>query len=178
MAKSEGTSYSLADIIEKGFNPLALRYFFTQSHYRSKQNFTWEALGSAQTALEKLFGIFQELGEDTGKVNDKYKEKFTEAINDDFNVPQGVAVAWDMVKDANVSKADKKATLLDFDKVLGFGFEKIQKVEIPEAVEKLAEEREVARKSGDFKKSDELRDKIKKLGFEIKDTPSGYKISK
>jgi cysteinyl-tRNA synthetase len=178
MAKSEGTSYSLADIIEKGFNPLALRYFFTQSHYRSKQNFTWEGLQSAQTALEKLFGLYQELGVETGNIDEKYKEEFLKSINDDFNVPQAVAVVWDLAKDSKISNADKKATLLDFDKVLGFGFNKIQKIEIPEAIEKLAEEREKARKSGDFKKSDDLRDKIKKLGFEIKDTPGGYKITK
>lgn len=178
MAKSEGTSYSLSDIIEKGFNPLALRYFFSQSHYRSKQNFTWEGLTAAQTALNRLYAQYESFGDEIGIIDEKYKEKFLQSINDDINIPQAVAVVWDLVKDSDVLPADKKVTLLDFDKVLGFGFDKIIKVEIPEEVTKLAQEREIARINKDFKKSDELRDKIKSLGFEVKDTSEGPKIIK
>lgn len=176
MSKSEGTSYTLTDIIDKGFNPLALRYFFTQSHYRSKQNFTWEGLTAAQTALERLYAQYESLGDSIGEIDQKYKDKFTDSINDDINIPQAVAVAWDLLKDVSVSPADKKATLLDFDKVLGLEFDKIVKIEIPDEVTKIAEEREIARANKDFNKSDELRDKIKSLGFEVKDDANGYKI--
>ncbi len=185
MSKSEGTSYSVSDIIEKGFNPLALRYFFTQSHYRSKQNFTWEALTSAETALERLYDHFESLGpsaqvdEKIGKIDENYKNKFTLAINDDINIPQAVAILWELVKDSVISNADKKATVLSFDEVLGLGLNNIKKVEIeiPEEVQNLLSERALARKQNDFQKSDKLRDQIKTLGFEVKDTPEGQKVT-
>jgi cysteinyl-tRNA synthetase len=85
---------------------------------------------------------------------------------------------WDVFKDKNISDADKKATILDFDRVLGLGFEDLKKDIIPDEINKLANERTEARKNKDFKKSDELRDKINSLGYNIKDTPEGEKISK
>ena len=85
---------------------------------------------------------------------------------------------WDVFKDPNISDADKKATILDFDKVLGLGFENLKLEIIPEEVEKLAEEREQARKNKDFKNSDKLRKEINSLGYEVKDLGGEYKINK
>ena len=81
-------------------------------------------------------------------------------------------------KDENISDPDKKATVLDFDKVLGLGFENLKEDKIPKNVLGLAKEREQARKDKDFKKSDELRDKISSFGYEVKDTSEGQKIIK
>ena len=83
-----------------------------------------------------------------------------------------------MIKDESIPGANKKATVLDFDKVLGLGFENLKKEKIPSKITKLAEEREEARKNKNFKKSDELREKINSLGYEIKDTGNSYKVSK
>jgi cysteinyl-tRNA synthetase len=82
------------------------------------------------------------------------------------------------MKDGNMSNGDKKVTILDFDKVLAIGFHNLKEEEIPEEIIKLSEEREYARKNKDFKKSDEVRDKINSLGYEVKDTEYGTKISK
>ena len=182
MAKSAGNFYTLRNIMEKGFSPIAYRYLTLQNHYRTPLNFTWVSLEAAQNALNRLENIFLELGDNPptggGKVNDEYKNKFAEAMDNDLETPAGLALVWDLLKETSIKPEDKKATLLDFDKVLGLGLEKIKPVIIPAEVKELADEREAVRKSGDFKKSDELRDKIKKLGFEIKDTPDGYKLSK
>ncbi len=177
MAKSEGTSYTIADITGKGFSPMALRYFFLQSHYRSKQNFTWEALEASQTAYKKLKATVVALPHN-GAINDTYKDRFLEAINDDINISAGLAVVWELLKDTSVSDADKKATILDIDTVLGLNLDEVETIEIPAEVQKLLDERKVAREQKDFKKSDELRDQIKALGFEVKDSADGQSISK
>ena len=118
MSKSGGTSYLLADIKEKGFNPLALRYFFLQAHYRSKQNFTWEALQSAQTGYDRLIKNVHSLGNTVGEVDNKFKQEFTKKISNDFNSAQALALTFAVLK-SDLKNEDKLATILDFDKVLG-----------------------------------------------------------
>ena len=92
-------------------------------------------------------------------------------------MPKALATINEVFK-YGISNADKLATILDFDKVLGLGLDKIGKDIFPEEVEKLAEERLIARSDKDWVKSDELRDQIKNLGYEIKDVDQGYEISK
>jgi cysteinyl-tRNA synthetase len=178
MAKSEDNFLTLDSIIEKGINPLAYRFWLLTASYRTKVNFTWEALEGAETALKRLYRAFLDLGDEAGDVSQEYREKFKNFIEDDLDTPQALALVWDLLKDDNVSNADKKATLLDFDKVLGLGLEDLKEEIIPEEIMKLVEEREQARKNKDFKKSDEIREKIKSLGYEIKDSGDNYKINK
>ena len=178
MSKSLKNFYTLRDIEIKGFSPLAYRYLTLQTHYRKPLNFTWESITAAQNALNKLNDQYKELGETIGEIEDGYRNKFVEAMDNDLETPQALALMWDLIKDQTVSKENKKTTILDFDKVLGLGLDKIRPIEIPEEIKKLAEERELARQNKDFKKSDELRDQIQKLGFSVKDTPEGPKISK
>jgi cysteinyl-tRNA synthetase len=173
MAKSEGTGYSLAEVKEKGFNPLALRYFFLQAHYRSKQNFTWEAMQAAQNGYDNLIKQVSALGNNFGKINTDFKHKFLESVSDDFNTPQALAITFELLK-SDISNEDKLATLIDFDKVLGLDLErafiKTQTEQvIPENIQKLLVERKLARDNKDYKKADELRDQITALGFEVKD---------
>ncbi len=178
MAKSEGTSYTIADIKEKGFNPMALRYFFLQAHYRSKQNFTWDGLEASSTAYKKLKAATLVLPHN-GLINEEYKKRFLEATNDDINTSAALAVVWELLKDSTVTDADKKATILDFDQVLGLKLgEAEDAIEIPAEVNALLIERKTARDNKDFKKSDELRDQIKALGFEVKDGADGQTVSK
>ena len=178
MSKSAGNFYTLRDLIEKGVNPLAFRYWLYTGHYRTKVNFTLEALEGSQTALLKLFEGYKALGDDIGVANLDYVAKLKESMNDDLNTPQAIALVWELIKDSNISNADKKATLLDFDRVLGLDLEKIKEDSIPDEVLAIAEEREQARKNKDFQKSDELRTKINSLGYEVKDNTGGFKISK
>ena len=181
MAKSTGTSYSLADIKEHGFsNPLALRYFFLQAHYRSKQNFTWEALGAARSGLEHLYNQIRELGEAKGEINQKFKNKFIEAIGDDLNLPQALAAVQELLK-SDIANGEKLATILDFDKVLGLGLGDIikgEKMAIPVEAKKLIEARDKNRQNKNWSEADRLRLKIEELGYTVEDTKDGQRISK
>jgi len=184
MAKSEGTSFSLQDVIEHGFHPLALRYFFLQAHYRSKQNFTWEALTASQNALNKLYLQTVDLDtESQGKLKTvkDYKEKFIKAITDDFNIPQALAVVWELLK-SKEKPAKKLGTLLEFDQILGLNIElKIAEIKtklknLPQEIQELLQQRQVAREVKNWRLSDELRYKIQNLGYWLEDTPEGMKI--
>ena len=178
MAKSENNFLKLNDLKAKKINPISYRLLILMANYSSKINFNWEALEGAETALKRLYGLYIELGEVVGSVNQKYQKKFKNYVNDDLDTPKALVCLWDLIKDENIPLADKKATILDFDKVLGLGFENLKEEIIPEEISKLAKEREQTRKNKNFKKSDELREKINSLGYEIKDTPEGVKISK
>jgi len=178
MAKSFGDFFKLSNIIEKGINPLAYRFWLLMASYRTKMNFNWEALEGSETALKRLYGLYLGLGDEVGQIHQEYHNKFKEYIEDDLDTPRVLTLLWDVFKDKNMSDGDKKATILDFDKVLGLGFTDLKEEKIPENVKKLAEEREQARKNKDFKKSDELRNEISDLGYLIRDDENGYKISK
>ena len=111
-------------------------------------------------------------------MDDNYMAIFKGFVNDDLNTPRGLALAWDLLKDGDIPDADKRATLLEFDKVLALGLKTLEEVEIPAKVQKLVNEREKARKNNDWEKSDELRDKIAEADFEVKDTPEGPRLTK
>jgi len=108
------------------------------------------------------------------------------AVNNDLNIPQALAVMWDMVKsdppvgEAGYPSSAKAKTILEMDKILGLNLEKYlgKQVEAPEEVMHLVRKREQARNTGDFKEADKLRKEIKKLGFVVEDTPAGSKIKK
>ncbi|HAS80508.1 MAG: Cysteine-tRNA ligase [Candidatus Nomurabacteria bacterium GW2011_GWE1_32_28] len=178
MSKSYNNFYILKDIKDKGISPISYRFWLLMANYRTRINFVWEALEGSDIALKRLYGLYIDLGNDIGKISKEYQQKFKEYIEDDLDTPRALSLLWDLVKDANLSPADKKATILDFDKVLGLDFENVKKEIIPEEIIKLSEEREEVRKNKDFKKSDELRNKINSLGYEIKDSSEGPKISK
>jgi len=181
MSKSEGTSYVLDDLITKGFSPLDLRYFFLQAHYRSKQNFTWEALASSQVALRRLREKLQKLDVQDGSLNTHHYNTFLEALADDVNTPQALAIIYSILK-LDISDADKRKTIEKCDEVLGLELFLIQsnsiEAPIPEDVITLAKKRFEARKNNDWQQSDELRDTIHKFGYEITDNADSYTISR
>ncbi len=186
MAKSAGNFITLDTLKEKGINPLAYRYFLLQTHYRKQLNFSWEALEAAQTGLDRLYKETLKLSSPArGEVAEPVKQgevggvgaKFLEKINDDLNTPEALAIVWSALKNNQLDYS----TLLEFDKVLGLGLANIkekEKTEIPNEVQKLLDERAQAREAKDYKKSDDLRDEIKKLGFEVKDMSDGQEINK
>ncbi|MCM2339198.1 MAG: cysteine--tRNA ligase [Burkholderiales bacterium] len=178
MAKSSGNFLRVENLLEKRINPLAYRFWLLMASYRTKINFNWDALEGAEIALKRLYKLYIELGDEIGVPNKEYQQRFKDYIEDDLDTPRALPLLWDLMKDNEISPADKKATILDFDKVFGLGFENIKEEEIPEEIQKLSEEREQVRKNKDFKKSDELRDKIISLGYEIKDSSEGPIIHK
>ncbi len=172
MSKSLGNIFTLANLKEKNIDPIAYRYFVLGAHYSTLLNFTSEAVIGAQIALKKLRQKISELPIGGSIV----KTEFNDFINDDLNTPKALALIWDILKYENISDSDKRATILDFDKVLGLDLDKIENVEIPENVQILIKDRNLARKNKDFAKSDELRSKIESLGFKVMDTEDGTVI--
>ena len=180
MSKTLGNFYTLRDLIQKDINPITFRYWLYTGHYRTKVNFTLDIAYGSQVALNKLFNLYKNLkGNISGKeINPLYAERFNETMNDDLNTSVAVALVWELIKDPKLSDISKKATLLYFDRVLGFGLDKIKEDLIPEEIEVIAKERLATRAMKNWKKSDELRDKINKLGYEIMDINDSYEISK
>ena len=185
MAKSEGTSYSLLEIKEKGFSPLELRYFFLQAHYRSKLNFTWEAMIAARNGLEHLCNKIRELiinKQDEFNItayNKEFKQKFIEAISDDFNTPRALAATQELLK-SNLSDNEKLNTILDFDRVLGLNLKDLlnTKEELPKDIKELIKQRQVEREVKNWEKADELRVIIEERGYVVEDSDGESKVHK
>ncbi|OIO30630.1 cysteine--tRNA ligase [Candidatus Nomurabacteria bacterium CG1_02_43_90] len=175
MSKSLGNIITLRTIMERGFSPLAYRYSILGTHYRAKANFTWEGLGGAQTALVRLGS---HVGSSMGRINTDYQEKFGQIVAHDLDTPRALALAWEVAKDTSLSTADKTATLLEFDKVLGLGFTLQKEEAVPGEVLVLVRSREDARTNKNWVTSDELRNQINALGWEILDTDKGQEIKK
>lgn len=189
MSKSLKNFYTLRDLEARGINPLAYRYFVLQAHYRSKLNFTWEAVSAADNALKKIYAAARELSKPKIGFHSSLKlrrtggaeleNKFKAAIDDDLNTPEALAVLWELLKSDNPPSA-KAETLLKFDEVLGLDIKKYlgKKIKPPKEVLMLVKKRETARKNKDWKTADRLRAEIEKLGFEVEDTSAGPKILK
>ena len=188
MSKSLGNVYTLTQLQEKGIEPLAYKLFCFTAHYRTQLNFTFEGAMSSQVALNRLREGFIKHTQGTEKIDEEiikeYKSRFLETINDDLNLPATMGVIWEIVRNNQKSKqfAD---LLLEFDKVLGLDLANSQKyldqqakIDVPEDVLKLLEERKQARQNKNWELSDNLRDKIKELGYAVKDTKDGMTVEK
>jgi len=183
MSKSKKNFYTIEDIKTRKLNPLAFRYFCLNSHYRSKLNFTWQGLEAAQNALNNLYEDYRNIFSDTTKKKlvgkgGTYRRQFIDAINDDLNPPQALAIMWEAIKDESLLANDKKQLLLDFDKVFGLGLSKIKRLEIPAEIKKLAAQREKLRREKKWQEADEIRKKIEGLGYKIEDASEKTNIKK
>jgi len=175
MSKSLGNFYTVEDVVEKGFDPIALRYLYLQTHYRQEMNFTWESLEGAQNAVERLKNII-EGWEGEGEEDTKTLQLFMDSVNDDLNMPQALAVIWDLTR-SDLPDNVKKATLFRMDELMGLNLASGgRQPVIPEVVQQLLKDRSIARNSKDFATSDNLRLEILKFGFDVIDTPLGQKV--
>ena len=175
ISKSTGGLFTLSELEEKGFKPLAFRYLLLTAHYRTPLNFSLQSLQEAQNGYERLKNIVGELNDDK-KTNKKYLNEFETAINNDLDMPNALSISWKLIRDKNAQ--GKINTIKEMDKVLGLDLLKKEEIKIPKNIQDLIAEREKARKNKDFKKSDELRAKIKSLGYAIEDTAEGPKAKK
>jgi len=178
MSKSVKNDYTLEDLVVNCAEPIAFRFFNMSAHYRSKLNFTYEALRASANALRGLRAALRELetpGE-TGAV--EYEKRFMERVNDDLDIPGALAVMWEMVRDAATPSSAKAKSIIMMDRVFGLGLKEYiaAKIEIPETIQTLVDEREKARLAKDWIRSDELRLEIEIAGFEIEDTAEGPKL--
>jgi len=179
MAKSEGNVILVKDLQERGFSPLDFRYLVLSCHYQSFLEFSFEALESSKNSLKRLREIVSGF-EKKEVVNDFWKNKILEKINDNFNFPEALSNVWTMLR-SDLSQEEKIGTLLYFDQIFGLNLdEEIYKKidELPEEIRNLIQEREILRKNKNFIEADKIREKIRSLGYEIIDTISGPKVRK
>jgi cysteinyl-tRNA synthetase len=183
VSKSTGGLYTISELQEKGFNPLAFRYLTFITHYRDPLNFSLKSLQSAQDAYIRLRNIILSTpgGPASNRKNDKrisrkYLNQFNSAINNDLDMPKALSVLWKLARDKKT--AGKINTIKEMDKIFGLDLLKGETIKISQSIKKLIKERATARKKKNWQKSDELRDKIKSLGYSIEDTHSGQKLKK
>jgi cysteinyl-tRNA synthetase len=183
MAKSEENFLTLENALTKrGIPPLAYRFAAFQTHYRKPMEYSDESIQAAKNGLEHLCNQVREVargGEAPSSGPDPaFREKFLEAVNDDLNMPRAMAVIQEMLK-SDIPGTEKHATILDFDRVLGLGLDRVDKPQdLPAEVQKLAEDRRKAREAKNWAESDRLRDAIRVLGYTVKDTRDGMKLLK
>ncbi len=174
MSKSLGNFRTIRDIL-KEYGGEVIRYFVLSTQYRKPIDFSKNALDDAKNSYERLKNIISDLKED-GEVNSKYLKEFRDAMDDDLNTPEALAVLWKLVRDKDAQ--GKIGTIKEIDKVFGLELSKEEKIEVPKEVKKLVKEREEMRKKKNWKEADNIRNRINKLGFNIDDTDEGTKIRK
>jgi len=175
VAKSTGGLFTLTELQKEGFTPLAYRYFVLTGHYRKPLEFSLESLENAQNSYYRLKNIISEIKDDK-KINKKYLDDFENAMNNDLDTPKALAVLWKFVRDKKAS--GKIKTIKKMDSVFALDLLKKEKISIPSEIKKLANKREQARKSKDWKLADELREKINKQGYIIEDIERGFVLKK
>ncbi len=186
MSKSLGNLYTVDDLIQRGFHPLSARYFFLGGSYRKPSNFTWEALGSAQTTLVRLWQKCAGLGMPTAARSSREPTPgFDEAIADDLNTAKALAV---LLETFNSRSGNVLAQVETMDQVLGLDLKhsarridelhklQVKSLENENKAQELAQRRTQLRKQRKYAEADAVRGEIDGLGFVVEDTPSGPRL--
>jgi cysteinyl-tRNA synthetase len=178
MGKSAGGFLRLQDLAERGYDPLAFRFFCLNATYRAKLAFDWPALDQAVAGLYRLRQMVSEWGP-SGGINQAYLDRFQDCIDDDLNMPRALALAWELAH-SDLKPAEKTATMLNFDRVFGLrlGEWNPQEEVLPPEVNTLVEQRQQARQEKRWQDADALRDQILNLGYQVLDTPSGPSVKR
>lgn len=187
MSKSKGEFLRVDTLIKHGYAPMDYRYLCLGTHYRKRLLFSWEILEQAKTAMTRLKQNIQQIRDDAKKNFDERdasmpegeREKFLEAVNDDLNMPQALAVLWGVVRNDKLTSIEKKNLINDFNRVLGLDLDKDMEAgntNVPAEIMELVEKRIAAKKAKDFKKADSLREELKELGWEVVDKKDGVEV--
>jgi cysteinyl-tRNA synthetase len=180
ISKSGESFIRLKDLIEKGYHPLAYKYFTLVAHYRTKINFTHEGLNAASVAWKKI-NEFVAKGEASETENAEVAEIVEKALsffNDDLDTPKIIALVWETIKNGSLSDEEKRTAILKIDEMLGIIDHDYRTEEglsfdsLPDDIKALVEERQKARAEKDWGKSDEVRATLKEKGYEITDVTS------
>ena len=180
MAKSEGNIILIKDIEDRGFNPLSFRLLVLQAHFQSLLEFSWESLEAANNALKRLKEIvnINYKNFDENKINQFWKEKILEKFNNNLDTPEALSLIWTMLK-SDIKEEEKIGTLLYFDQILGLKLDEkiyLEIKDLPKEIKNLIEERERLRKEKKYKEADEIREKLKNMGYIVIDTIEGVKV--
>ena len=177
MAKSGENFIILKNLEENGFNALDYRYLVLGAHYRKKLNFSFENLEGARNgflSLKERVKEFKKSKDEKGSI-EEYEKRFLESIDDDLNMPKALGVLWELIKDKKIGGKKKYKVILDFDRVLGLGLNKVKEEKIGKELLELIKEREKARKEKNWKEADKIRDRLKKRGVVLEDSKEGVK---
>lgn len=179
MAKSEDNFLTVENaLVKRDLNPLVYRFAAFQSHYRKPMEYSEESLMGAKAGFAHLQNQVRQLGRVKGSINAACKTQFLEAINDDLNMPKALAVMQEILK-SELAPADKLATVLDFDRVLGLDLDKVDdELSLPPEIKALLEARKQARTNKEWAESDRLRDEIQSKGYIVQDSKDGMKVLK
>jgi len=174
MSKSKGNFKTIRDIL-KVYDKPVIRYFFASTSYRKPIDFSENNLESAKRSIERLKNIVSSLRDDK-KINEKYMKEFEKEVDNEINIPQGLAVLWRFIRDEKA--VGKYRTIKRMEEIFGFDLFKKEGVKIPEKIKELSEKREKARKEKKWKEADKIRDEIRKKGYSIEDSENGPEIKK
>jgi cysteinyl-tRNA synthetase len=179
------------NLVDRGFAPLAFRYFCLSGKYRAQLNFTDESMQGAANALEGLYDFVTNTLRTSGGAQDtdgkaaawqqEYKDRFLASINDDLNMPGALAAVHELISEANRrgEQAAALPTLFDWDRVLGLRLEETarQRLEetLPADLQALFDARQEARTAKDWARSDSLRAQLREAGIEVEDTAQGMR---
>ncbi len=173
MSKSSGKIKTISQLEENGFEPLAYKYFTYSAHYRKPLTWSEEGLENAQKGLKRLRKRIKEIKDD-GKRNNEYIKKFTDAVNDDLNMPQAIAVLQELIQndiEGKIQSIKVMETVLALDL-----FKEEKKEKIPSNILEIATKRKDARDNRNWSESDRLRDKLKEKGWIVKDSKEGFEL--
>ncbi len=187
MSRSKGNVVLLSSLKESGIDPMAYRYLLLTAHYRSKLNFTDESITAAQHGLNNLRADLAALpAVDAADLEQVWSEEavlardaFHTAINDDLDLPTALSITRETARNSKIAPAERRRLTLDFDRVLGLRLETVEPKKphvISDEVRALVRERDQARAERDWKRSDQLREQLIALGFEVRDTPGGTEL--
>lgn len=195
MSKSKGNFYTLRDLLNKGLSAEAIRYSLMNSHYRKQLNFTIEGINQSQSAIDRVNDLIFRL-KDVNKTDaddsavmkelEEANKNFFESIYDDLNVSEALGVFFSFIKSINISfdsinVSSRDAIIKFIERVNNIincfnmnGEKEIESSE-EEKINKLIEERTLAKKEKNYKRADEIRDELNSMGIEIMDTPNGVR---
>lgn len=177
MAKSSGNVVLVTDLIEKNLDPLALRLCFLENRYRSQMDLSWQSLKAAHALLQRWREKIQLWQKDANSDLSQSEKLIQEIVNDfinDLDTPRALQKLRSLEKSESISDGCKYQVFKEVDQLFGLNLlnQVTQKTLSPEA-EIILQQRQVARKSGNFPESDRLRDQLEKLGISVKDGKSG-----
>src|SRR6059058_6143651 len=194
MAKSLGNFYTVPDVLAKGYTGRELRYALLRVHYRVPLNFTWEGMKEARESLGRIDEWLERLREiakeenvqrSTPNAQRSIEPDFENALDDDLNISAALGFLFETIRETNRAMNENKRdatsakTWLDWWKRINtvLDLESESEVAVPAEVAQLAEQRQNVRRENNWKRSDELRDRISKLGWEVRDTKDGQKLT-
>jgi cysteinyl-tRNA synthetase len=181
IAKSTGNVIRAPELEERGLDPLAFRWLTFQTRYRSEMDFTWDVMETADQRVKQLRRHMAEWGAPSpsqGAAAKEFDARFREALANDLDMPTAVRAVNELDRSSDVPPGEKRALLASWDHVLGLDLEREARAgwEPDEEIRRLVAERDAARETKDYSRSDALRDELQAMDLEVMDTAEGTKV--